>query len=202
MTLRLNGSTSGYVEIDAPAVAGTSALTLPTGTGTIAKTTDQGLVHINTTTFSAVSSVSLNDVFTSVYENYKIVFSPIAGSVEANLNIRLRASGSDVTASNYKYIRQYFGTSSGTQLNGSASLVHFSYVVPSQNFSSSLDILSPNLSAFTGMVGCIGFDNAADLYISMASGVYNATTVADGFTIFPTSGTITGTIRCYGYKNS
>lgn len=39
MTLRLNGSTSGYVEIDAPAVAGTSALTLPTGTGTIAKET-------------------------------------------------------------------------------------------------------------------------------------------------------------------
>ena len=37
MTLRLNGSTSGYVEIDAPAVAGTSVLTLPAGTGTLLK---------------------------------------------------------------------------------------------------------------------------------------------------------------------
>ena len=35
MTIRLNGSTSGYVEIDAPAVAGTGALTLPSGTGTL-----------------------------------------------------------------------------------------------------------------------------------------------------------------------
>jgi hypothetical protein len=33
MTLRLNGSTSGYVEIDAPAVAGSNTLTLPTGNG-------------------------------------------------------------------------------------------------------------------------------------------------------------------------
>lgn len=35
MTIRLNGSTSGYTEIDAPAVAGAGVLTLPTGTGTL-----------------------------------------------------------------------------------------------------------------------------------------------------------------------
>ena len=34
MTLRLAGSTSGYTEIDAPAVAGSNALVLPTGNGT------------------------------------------------------------------------------------------------------------------------------------------------------------------------
>lgn len=33
MTLRLNGSTSGYTEIDAPAVAGNNTLILPTGNG-------------------------------------------------------------------------------------------------------------------------------------------------------------------------
>jgi hypothetical protein len=33
MTLRLNGSTSGYTEIDAPAVAGSNTLVLPTGNG-------------------------------------------------------------------------------------------------------------------------------------------------------------------------
>jgi len=33
MTLRLNGSTSGYTEIDAPAVAGSNTITLPTGAG-------------------------------------------------------------------------------------------------------------------------------------------------------------------------
>ena len=33
MTLRLNGATSGYTEIDAPAVAGSNTLVLPTGAG-------------------------------------------------------------------------------------------------------------------------------------------------------------------------
>jgi hypothetical protein len=33
MTLRLNGSTSGYTEIDAPAIAGSNTLRLPTGNG-------------------------------------------------------------------------------------------------------------------------------------------------------------------------
>jgi hypothetical protein len=33
MTLRLNGSTSGYTEIDAPAVAGSNTLVLPSGAG-------------------------------------------------------------------------------------------------------------------------------------------------------------------------
>jgi hypothetical protein len=33
MTLRLNGSTSGYVEIDAPAAAGSNTLVLPNGNG-------------------------------------------------------------------------------------------------------------------------------------------------------------------------
>ena len=40
MAIRLNGSTSGYTEIDAPAVAGSNTLVLPTGNGTA----DQALV--------------------------------------------------------------------------------------------------------------------------------------------------------------
>jgi hypothetical protein len=38
MTLRLNGSTSGYTEIDAPASAGNNTLVLPTGNGTARQT--------------------------------------------------------------------------------------------------------------------------------------------------------------------
>jgi phage-related tail fiber protein len=38
MPIRLNGSTSGFTELSAPAVAGNNTLTLPTGVGTIATT--------------------------------------------------------------------------------------------------------------------------------------------------------------------
>jgi hypothetical protein len=48
MTLRLNGSTSGYTEIDAPAVAGSNTLVLPGGNGTA----DQALVTNGSGTLS------------------------------------------------------------------------------------------------------------------------------------------------------
>ena len=48
MTLRLNGSTSGYTEIDAPAVAGSNTLVLPTGNGSA----DQALVTNGSGTLS------------------------------------------------------------------------------------------------------------------------------------------------------
>jgi hypothetical protein len=48
MTLRLNGSTSGYTEIDAPAVAGSNTLILPTGNGSA----DQALVTNGSGTLS------------------------------------------------------------------------------------------------------------------------------------------------------
>jgi len=48
MTLRLNGSTSGYTEIDAPAVAGSNTLILPGGNGSA----DQALVTNGSGTLS------------------------------------------------------------------------------------------------------------------------------------------------------
>ena len=48
MTLRLNGSTSGYTEIDAPAVAGSNTLVLPGGNGSA----DQALVTNGSGTLS------------------------------------------------------------------------------------------------------------------------------------------------------
>ena len=48
MTLRMNGSTSGYTEIDAPAVAGSNTLVLPGGNGTA----DQALVTNGSGTLS------------------------------------------------------------------------------------------------------------------------------------------------------
>jgi hypothetical protein len=70
MTLRLNGSTSGYVELDAPAVAGTTALTLPDTSGTlmlaeggkilqIVRATDTTDRSTTSTTFADITGMSV-----------------------------------------------------------------------------------------------------------------------------------------------
>ena len=58
MTLRLNGSSSGYTEIDAPAAAGSNTLTLPTGNGSagqVLSTNGSGVLSF----VNAISEVDL-----------------------------------------------------------------------------------------------------------------------------------------------
>ena len=69
MTLRLNGSTSGYVEIDAPATAGSNTLVLPTGNGSngqYLQTNGSGaLSWANAGKILQVVSTTKTDVFSS-----------------------------------------------------------------------------------------------------------------------------------------
>ena len=75
MTLRLNGSTSGYVEIDAPAVAGSNTLTLPNGNGTngqYLQTAGNGVlswatVTAPTTNWTQGTSQNLNTLTTATF---------------------------------------------------------------------------------------------------------------------------------------
>ena len=63
-----------------------------------------GLVLLQAETLTAVSSISLNNVFSAAYENYKIVFSVTTGA-SGTSSLRLRASAADETGSNYNQQR-------------------------------------------------------------------------------------------------
>ena len=79
-----------------------------TGSTTLASAADNGsLVFVNqASTSSAVSDLTLDNVFTSTYDNYLIVgeFTSADNSVEARILFRSGgSSGSDLTASEYNY---------------------------------------------------------------------------------------------------
>jgi len=63
MALRLNGSTSGYVEIDAPATAGSNTLTLPDGNGSSGQ-------YLQTDGSGALSWQTVAD---SAFESYAVI---------------------------------------------------------------------------------------------------------------------------------
>jgi hypothetical protein len=59
----------------------------------------QGLVLINTTSFSAVASFSLAaNTFSATYDNYRIVFNKLTSPGNAFIYLRLRAAGTDNTS--------------------------------------------------------------------------------------------------------
>ena len=68
MTLRLNGSTSGYTEIDAPAVAGSNTLVLPGGNGSsqqVLATNGSGALSWSNRPILQVVSTTKTDTFSS-----------------------------------------------------------------------------------------------------------------------------------------
>ena len=156
--------------------------------------TSPGLVFVAGTAFSAAASVSVNNCFTSTYDNYRIVmrFSHSVGGV--NLLFRLRASGSD-TATNYDSRSSDLGATYGTgtsttEVNVSAARTEIQPVVA--------DLTGPNLAARTTIQGT-GMDVPTMRTFSAAQ---TASTQFDGFTFYPVSGSITGHVRVYSYRNA
>lgn len=160
-----------------------------------------GLVHINTTTFSAVSSVSLNDVFTASYNNYKIIISEIVPSAAPEIRGRLRVAGTDNSASVYDIssIRVQAASVSGVTSTDGSSWVFQSIATGNPALYLYAEIFNPFLAVNTG----ISYQGLrAESYYHVGGGHHTASTSFDGISFFPSTGTFTGTIRVYGYKNS
>ena len=149
-------------------------------------------------TFTDVTSLSLNGVFTSDYDNYRIVVSRDA-SAGGTLDMRLRVGGVDTSSADYDYIRVFvYGTSSVAGARGlSATSWYLGYMPTVRIGMCSADIFGPNLTAST-QYSAIG-GSAQELTTSM--GELDLATSYDGLTLIPSAGDMTGKIRVYGYKN-
>lgn len=157
-----------------------------------------------TVTFTNVTSISLNSVFTSGFTSYRIIFNASAATNSSNnLNMRLRASGTDNTTSNYwqngfHYNNTTFTTRSfSAQTNFSLSSFEASSGDRTQT---SLDVHNPQLNRVTswtdvssGSIGGVG------PIVMLAAGNHMQTTQFDGITFYPTSGSFSGVINVYGY---
>jgi hypothetical protein len=164
-----------------------------------------GLTLINTTSFSAVASQSINDVFSATYDNYKIFIEidTVSAPGGTGIDFRLRVGGADNSSANY-FNQRITGNASSVTASGAntadnrwASLVEYDNTGMS-TFSG--DLFSPFRTAVTSLVGIGQFKYATGaLWERFASGQTTVTTSYTGFTILPPGGTITGRVRVYGY---
>ncbi len=153
-----------------------------------------------TITLTNVSSVSVNNCFGSVYEKYRINYKLSGNSNALDMLFRSRASGSDYTIN-------YFGGSLYSNYTG--SLVS---VAAANNLSRGW--IGHTHTTPAGLHGQIDYVptngvssynySAYSVYLSaIVSGGYEcpSATKPDGFTIFSSSQTFSGTINIYGYTN-
>ena len=211
--VRLYGATSGYTELAPPAVAPDGVLSLPSGTGTIAtqsyvdtsSAAAGGLLHLNTSTFSSVTSHAIDSIFTSSYRNYRIIIDITSNSTsDASILFRFRTGG---TASTSGYLIQgwySYGTGSGVVYSASVAQWSIGNLFNSwQPANFDLNIYGPQLAANSGFIGvCQGAGGGAQTFFKTLSGKHLVSTSYDGFQLICDSGNMTGSVSVYGIRNS
>jgi hypothetical protein len=165
-----------------------------------------GLVYITQATPSAVNSVSINDCFSSTYQNYRIIFTPTTSvGVNSYISLRYRVSSTD-TITGYKYVEiNSDGSSVSTSVDSQGTtLMVVGFLDPtSKGMAYWLEIQDPNQAQKTKCnIASQNYSAAGAYALRSFAGAQADTTQFTGIT-FTTSGTsFTGTIRVYGYANS
>jgi hypothetical protein len=178
----------------------TSGLELYDGSAFGPVGSDAGLIHIKTESFSAVSSVSVNDVFSSAFENYKIEYNIFLSTSIAQLLMRFR-TGSDDTGNNYTTQSfQRGGTTSAGSRDSATSRIGIGTLLNPPVNVGTISVYSPNKNTQTAThTQANNGDGGAT--VALFTGINNQSTQFTGFTVFPENQTITGTIRVYGLQD-
>jgi hypothetical protein len=170
-----------------------SSVAVGSGSGSVAT---QGTV-----TFSGASSVSLNDVFSATYDNYLIFVNIDSASTDALVNMRMRVSGTDNSSNNYYWAYGYAAyTGAAALVNKNSAGLTSSFEVGYSDGSVGLNVYNPFKSFKTIIGKLLGLNNDNDVHYG-GGGNMSVTTSYTGFTVYPVSGTITGTVQVYGYKD-
>ena len=152
--------------------------------------------------FDAVTSVSVNGAFTSTHDNYLINMN-VSGSTDVDLQIRLRAAGTDNTGANYSNANtsiNFLSTINLPEGNAADSKWWLRRITNSVLSFKRLSLFSPAIAAERTGIEYAGMDNHA--YANVGTGYQSQLVAYDGFTLYPSSGTMSGRLRIYGYRNA
>jgi hypothetical protein len=157
-------------------------------------------------TFTGVTAISLNGVFTSAYENYRIM---VGGNWISNVSgtgtgLRFRAAGVDNT-SNLYYGQGLYQTGTGgaspSQWSTGNSFHYLSNLHTTGYGITTIDLFSPAQPVRThGIDANQGIASNVGVYSHHAT-LHDSAVSYDGFTIITNSAnTMTGRVKVYGYR--
>jgi len=190
--------------------AGTSTWSTPTAPGLIQLTPSSVAVGSGSSSvdangkvsFTGVSSVSLNDVFSATYTNYLIVPYVLGSTSYSSVAVRLRVGGSDSSAAQYRRQR-LFGSSTTAGADRTTGQNSFQYICSAESSAytfGEMIIVNPFAASITTAQSRQGGVPAGNLDIIFTQFANDAATSYTGFSLIPDAGTMSGTLSVYGYR--
>jgi hypothetical protein len=154
-----------------------------------------GLTFLARQTFTTTTSIIIDNVFTSVYDNYQIIINATAAAVPTETNLNLRGAGTNITTN---YFDQFIqgATTNITAQQTSTTAVKIGRLDTTGGMVN-LYLGSPALAQRT-----YGLSNSMDSSATIRQhGILNTNAISyDGFRI-TFGGNTTGQIRVYGIRN-
>jgi hypothetical protein len=148
------------------------------------------LTLTNSTTVTAQSNFTINNCFSSTYQNYLIQYK--FGATD-QITAQFTSGGTAASGANYSYSYIYFSSSGGPTRYSTTTGTSF---ILSYGGFGTINVSSPNLAEATYWNAITGTSE-----ITLNGGIHSLTTAYDGIKFTALSGTMTGTVRVYGYKN-
>lgn len=167
-----------------------------------------GLVYITEQAVTSGATLSFNNVFTSTYENYRILFYEFQPATAGNsLRLRMRAGGTDASTNDYYYAFNglYVDGSTANNFSSAASSIDIGLYNSANTIAinyAAVDVFGPARTVRTFMNVNSSLYNAQ---FGCRNGIaeHNLTNAYDGFTVFPLAGNISNLrIKIYGYRQA
>jgi hypothetical protein len=166
---------------------------------------EPGLVLINTTNFSGVSNVTISNVFSAAYDNYRVSWSfpDATNTATGPTYIRMASNGTQTTDTNY-YRRNIQVNDANIVFSSESGIVHHyvgSLDTGETSWSGwSMDFISP-FKAKPTVFNMNTFGYEGSLLAHIGGGVHITSASYDGFRWNIANGTVSGgTIKVYGYN--
>jgi hypothetical protein len=196
--LSLASASSIYQTIEKTGLVEITPLTISVtgGSGSISAT--------GSVSFTSASAISLNNVFSSTYDNYRIIASNIiTSSTLSSVTFRLRKAGTDNTSNiYYRQIIETDNTSISTNRVQDTSW-RFTEQLSTAAGAVSVDIYNPfQASKFTTYTA-LDLQRAVTaprIFIQGCTHNLNSSADFDGFTLTNGVGTMSGELSVYGYN--
>jgi hypothetical protein len=148
--------------------------------------------------FTAVSSISFDNVFNSTMKHYKIVLNS-ASSPITDIGYRLRVGGVDNSSSVYNSQYSQFGD---TGRSSATDQLTYNYVVRNDTTvrnATIFEILNPFQTEYTTSFALATASSDGNIFSAMAVQGIDVNTSYDGVTLITVSGVFTGNATIYGW---
>lgn len=161
-----------------------------------------GLTLISSTTLTSQTSVTVNNCFSSSYQNYYVALTTTA-SGNGGMSMRLTSGGTANTSSNY-FNNGLFTSDTGgpTRSYGPSQAEFFWGDTGTSGGGLQTAIISRPFTATPTLTFFNSISYNLNSYYNISGGFHNVSSSFDGFTVYMATAQMTGTLRVYGMQNS